>query len=315
MYGTADKRVFNKEWNGMKKAIVTGANGFVGKALINKLIQKNIEVIAIDIIFDASSIWGKDSITTIVSSLAEIDILISNIGKENIDSFYHLAWRGVNGTEKSDPIIQLQNVQTAINAAKLAKLLNCKKFLCAGTIAERAVESLNHLDRVSGGMMYGAAKQSAHLILESYCKAIDLNFVWMQFSNIYGPDNLTGNLVSYTIGELSNHNKAYFGPANQPYDFIYLDDLLEAIFRLGNNTLSKNSYFIGSGTPRLLKDYLFEIGDILNSSDKIIIGARPDDGIVYTYEMFDNSSLVQDIGDYVSFSFSEGIRRTIESIR
>ena len=43
----------------------------------------------------------------------------------------------------------------------------------------------------------------------------------MQFSNIYGPDNKTGNLVSYTIDELRNGNEALFGPALQPYDFIF----------------------------------------------------------------------------------------------
>ena len=46
----------------------------------------------------------------------------------------------------------------------------------------------------------------------------------MQFSNIYGVGNKTGNLVSYTLGELMAGKEAAFGPALQPYDFIYVDD-------------------------------------------------------------------------------------------
>ena len=44
-----------------------------------------------------------------------------------------------------------------LNCATIAKKINCKRFLCAGTIAERATESLNKLKKTSGGMMYGVA--------------------------------------------------------------------------------------------------------------------------------------------------------------
>ena len=76
----------------------------------------------------------------------------------------------------------------------------------------------------------------------------------MQFSNIYGPRNNTGNLISYTLDQLLSGKEATFGPAQQPYDFIYSDDLIEAAFRLGTMKTERNAYFIGSGSPRLLKN-------------------------------------------------------------
>ena len=63
----------------------------------------------------------------------------------------------------------------------------------------------------------------------------------MQFSNIYGVGNKTGNLVSYTLGELMAGKEAAFGPALQPYDFIYVDDLIEAVYRLGFKELISHS--------------------------------------------------------------------------
>lgn len=162
-------------------------------------------------------------------------------------------------------------------------------------------------------MLYGVAKHATHLMLETYCKNIDLDFVWMQFSNIYGPENKTGNLVSYTIGELMKGNEATFGPALQPYDFIYIEDLIEAVMRLGENTTNKNCYYIGSGEPRILKEYLFEIGRLYGKEEFIKVGLRSDDGIKYTFEMFDTSDLVRDIGEYISKSFTDGIRYTLEN--
>jgi nucleoside-diphosphate-sugar epimerase len=135
----------------------------------------------------------------------------------------------------------------------------------------------------------------------------------MQFSNIYGPNNKTGNLVSYTIGELTKGNGATFGPAKQPYDFIYVDDLIEAVLRLGEKNTSKNCYFIGSGEPRILKEYLLEIGHQYGNEELIKIGVRPDDGIAYTMDMFNTKPLVNDIGNYVSKSFTERIQYTIDN--
>ena len=295
----------------MKKMIVTGANGFIGSSLIKKLIAEGISVVALDISFSPSNLPENDNIIKLETNLDRLENMLTAIPLDEYDAFYHLAWKGVNGSSKADPIVQAENVQTALRCAELAKQIGCQKFLCAGTIAERSIESLPALNKASGGMMYGVAKHSTHLMLEAYCKNVGLDFVWMQFSNIYGPQNKTGNLISYTLNELSESRNATFGPATQPYDFVFIDDLLEAVYRLGTAKTTSNFYFIGSGKPRILKDYLIEIGEAYGRADLIKLGERPDDGIVYRFEMFDTSSLVSDIGDYVSVSFSDGIRYTI----
>ena len=133
--------------------------------------------------------------------------------------------------------------------------------------------------------------------------------------NIYGPNNKTGNLVSYTIEEMIKGNNAIFGPALQPYDFIYIDDLIEAVIRLGKNKTRKNCYFIGSGSPRILKEYLIEIGKQYGRSDLIKIGLRPDDGIKYTLDMFNINELVNDVGNYISVPFSDGIKNTLKQYK
>lgn len=297
----------------MKNVIVTGANGFIGSSLIKKLIEKKVNVIALDISFQHSKLPVSNFIQEIEISLDDVEKMVEVIPYAEYDAFYHLAWAGVNGPSKADPVIQLKNAEMAMNCATVAKRLGVKKLLCAGTIAERATESLSNLNITSGGMMYGVAKHCTHLMLETYCKNIGLEFVWMQFSNIYGPANKTGNLVSYTIGELEKGSEASFGPALQPYDFILVDDLIEAVLRLGENKTSKNSYFIGSGEPRQLKDYLLEIGQLCGKEELIKIGLRPDDGIKYTLDMFNTEPIKEDIGEYVTKNFTDGIKYTLEN--
>ncbi len=292
------------------RAIVTGANGFVGSSLIKKLITNDIEVLAIDISFANSKLPQSKLIKTIELSIDNIQSLEL---EDKCDLFYHFAWIGVNGPEKGKIENQIKNIDMTIKCAAAAKKYGCDKFLCAGTVAERNIESLANLDTTGPGMFYGASKYSTHIMLETYCKNIGLDFVWMQFSNIYGPTNKTGNLISYTLNQLNNNQEATFGPAQQPYDFIYVDDLINAIYLLGVKKTKKNMYFIGSGSPRKLADYLIAIGKACDKEQLIKIGVRADDGIKYSYDMFNVTDLREDIGEYISMSFEDGIKYTIEN--
>jgi len=294
----------------MNKVIITGAGGFVGSALTQKFIENGFEVIAISQAFNPM-FPNHSSIKRIESEIIDKDNLIKVIPEDEYIAFYNLAWRGVNGPEKTNPYIQIANVKMALICADVALALHCPKYLCSGTIAERSVDCLEALDKTSGGMMYGTAKHCTHLILETYCKNMSLPFVWMQFSNIYGPQNKTGNLVSYTLEQLIKGREATFGPAKQPYDLIFIDDIIEAIYRLGIKDTKRNFYFIGSGKPRMLKDYLLTIGELFERKELVKIGVRPDDGIKYDVSMFDTKELIEDIGEYVSGSFEEHIKYTI----
>ena len=109
--------------------------------------------------------------------------------------------------------------------------------------------------------------------------------------------------------------EAAFGPALQPYDFIYVDDLIEAVYRLGFKETNKPFYYIGSGNPRVLKDYLIRIGELVGCADKVGIGVREDDGVKYTMDMFDNTNLVSTIGEYASIDFDKGIDKTINWLK
>ncbi len=291
----------------MKKVIITGAGGFVGSVLTKKFIDNGIAVVAVSLAFNDEIFPESSLVTKIESEINAPEILKSSIPKGEYDAFYHLAWMGVNGPDKSNPVIQLDNIKVTINCAFVAKQLGCKKFLCSGTIAEQSIKSLFKLEKTSDGMIYGIAKYCTHMMLETYCKNIGLDFVWMQFSNIYGPKNKTGNLVSYTMHNLLIGDEAIFGPALQLYDFIYIDDLIEAVYRLGLYKTRQNFYFIGSGEPKILKDYLTQMGEICGKPELIKIGARQDDGIVYDIDMFDISKLIDDIGNYNITSFSKGI--------
>lgn len=297
---------------GKKSIIITGATGFIGGVLLDKFQSQGYKVYAIvRKESDSSRIEQKAEI--LVSDGENWESLKGKINAAGDKIFYHLAWQGVNGSDKGDAEIQIDNIRAGIRVAKFANEIGCTKFLCAGSIAEEGLRSIQELDKAPVGLLYAAAKRSLRILLETYCKSVGLHFVWMQFSNVYGAENRTGNIIGYTLENILSDKEACFGPAQQPYDLISVNDLAEAAYRLGVKDTKRNYYFIGSGTPRKLEGYLRKIGEIAGKDEFIKIGVKPDDGIRYSWDMFDNTLLEEEIGEYITESFEKAVQITIQN--
>lgn len=297
----------------MQKVVVTGANGFVGSWLVKELVQNNFYVYAIikDSYEDISVLEGIENIEIKYCELSKIKNLADIIGENDIESFFHLAWVGSGGPLRADYNVQLSNVLYSCDAATAAKKMNTKRFLCAGTVTENIVDNTLLRENVSQNMMYGIAKKTTHLMLNAYCKTIGLDFVWMQFSNVYGPNNMSGNLLSYAFSEISAGKIPEFSKGSQPYDFIYVKDLVRAIRLLATKNLKNQTYFIGSGDKCKLHQYLEKIPTIIEGS-QVALGRRPEDGVIYLEEWFDISNLKEDTGFETQFKFEDGVIETYD---
>ena len=70
----------------------------------------------------------------------------------------------------------------------------------------------------------------------------------------------------------------------------------------------KTIYFVGSGEPRILRDYLLSMGEVLGNEKLLGIGERPDDNIQFNLEWFNTNDLEVDTGFMVQNSFEENIK-------
>ena len=87
------------------RAIVTGANGFVGSNVVKKLIKNNIEVLAIDLSFATQRFEDNQLIKKMELSIEKIPEL-SSVLKKPYDIFYHFAWVGSAGQMRTDEMVQ-----------------------------------------------------------------------------------------------------------------------------------------------------------------------------------------------------------------
>ncbi len=302
----------------MRKAIVTGANGFVGSAVCRDLCKRGIKVIAIvrNSKSDISRLQGLSNIEIKYCELSDIDTLDCQFDNSDFDCFYHFAWTGSAGAQRADYSVQLKNVEYTCNAVKTAKRLGCTRFIFAASIMEYEIQKLMSTDMNIGiNTIYSSSKITAEYMSRAVANQEGIEYVGGIISNIFGPGETSPRLVNTTIKKLLLGEYCKFSPGEQLYDFIYVDDAARAFYELGENAKSNKSYYIGSGKVIPLKKYLMKIRDIVSPEVKIGIGDIPFNGISLSYTEFDINELEKDTGFICNVPFEEGIVKTCKWIR
>ncbi|MCM1288689.1 MAG: NAD(P)-dependent oxidoreductase [Clostridium sp.] len=296
----------------MKRAIVTGANGFVGAAVCRRLVKNGISVTAVVRSKDSAlgrlnGIEGLDIVYCAMESIKELVSLVS----DSHDTFYHFAWEGTSGALRGDEAVQLANVRHTCEAVKTAKLLGCEKFIFASSIMEYEIEKLFNSGKApSISTVYCTAKKTANYMAHAIAASLDLTYLSAVISNIYGEGESSPRLINSSIRKLLNKEETSFSTGEQMYDFVYIEDAARMFAGLGEDGRNHRVYYIGSGNPQPLRFFLQEMGNQLAPGRDIGIGKMPFDGVSLTYKEFDIQAVLKDTGIKAEVSFDEGIRKT-----
>ena len=299
----------------MKKVIVAGASGFVGKHLVSKLLNEGIHVIAI-VRKSSTSIEKLPQHENLNIVLVDTNIgayRLDEIKEDDYDVFYNLAWVGAAGPKRADYNIQLDNIRMNLDYLMEAERLGCKKFIAVGTIGEYMAELALDKNIKSENFIYAISKNFTNKLLKVLEGKTKCRTIWCTLANLYGVGDTTGNLVSYTINNLLQGKTPDFGPAEQPFDFLYITDCVEALYLLGEKETKSREFFLGSGNPKPLKDFLNQICQIVSPGTTLGIGNKPDDGTEYKYEWYNIDKLKEETGFKPNYSFEEGINLIIKN--
>lgn len=147
----------------MEKVIITGATGMIGRTLIEYLLKKNIEILAIirKESQRAENLPKHKNLQVIECNLDNICNLKTN--ENYYDTFFHLAWDGTFGKARDDVYTQNLNIKYTLDAVKLAKEMGCNSFIGAGSQAEfgRIEGKISENTNTNPENAYGIAKLAA----------------------------------------------------------------------------------------------------------------------------------------------------------
>lgn len=300
----------------MKNVIVTGANGFIGKTLVNSLLEKGYHVVALDVRFD--DVLANDERVTCVNVMnKEIAALAEEIPHQEYRCFFHLAWAGTSGPARADYTVQLNNVKLACDYIKLCSEIGCKRVVYASSINEMETYEYLQSDDIepAGGYIYGTGKLAAHLMGETVAKLNGIEFIPVIITNIYGVGEKSARMIYTSVNKLVHKEHCSFTAGYQTYDFIYITDAINSIIAVAEKGKAFNRYYIGSGEPKPLREFLLEMRDIVDPEAELGLGDIPFKGVDISYDQFDLKKVERDTGYKNEVPFAEGIRMTAEYIR
>lgn len=300
----------------MENVIVTGANGFIGKTLVNALLEKSYHVVALDIRFD-DVLANDDRVTCVNVMNKEVAALAKEIPHQEYRCFFHLAWAGTSGPARADYTVQLNNVKLACDYIKLCSEIGCKRVVYASSINEMETYEYLQSDDIepAGGYIYGTGKLAAHLMGETVAKLNGIEFIPVIITNIYGVGEKSARMIYTSINKLVHKEHCSFTAGYQTYDFIYITDAINSIIAVAEKGKAFNRYYIGSGEPKPLREFLLEMRDIVDPEAELGLGDIPFKGVDISYDQFDLKKVERDTGYRNEVSFAEGIRMTAEYIR
>lgn len=303
----------------MKKAIVTGAGGFVGSRLVKELTDNDVFVYAV--VRQETSLpellTTNNLVRIVYCDMSELEILPDLIKDDDIDLFYHLAWKGTSGKARGDYNLQIDNIKYSCNAVVSAHKINCKKFVYAGSIMEYESMSFVPQDGSSPGMgfIYSIAKQTAHHMTKTLAASFKIDFVSALISNIYGPGEESERFINTVINKFLKNEKMSFTSAEQLYDFIYITDAVYALYLIGPHGKNLTSYYIGNSEPRPLIEFIRRVYDSIKPDFNLVFGDLPSNGASLSYDEFDTSKLLVEFGFNPKTSFEVGVMETAEWIK
>lgn len=302
----------------MKKVIITGPTGAVGISLINELLETGYDITAICRRNSKriSSIPKNNKVKIVECNQDELLTLVDKL-EHNYDYFYHFAWDGTYGNTRQNITLQEFNIQCTINAVELARALNCKVFIGAGSQSE-----FGHVDGVLHPFMpcnpdngYGIAKLAAGQLSRILCQQYGIRHEWCRIISLYGPYDGNHTLIMSTIVKLLKKEKLDFTKGDQIWDYIYNKDAATAFRLVAEKGKDGSIYCFGSGKPRKLKDFITIMRDKIDRDANLNFGAID----YYPNQVMhlepDIENLIEDTGFKPRYSFEEGIEETISWVK
>lgn len=296
----------------MKRAVITGATGTIGRALIDELTQSGVEVLVLCRHGGRARELPTHPLLRIqYCSLSELSTL-QHSAEKPYDVFYHFAWEGTNGNARNDPALQCNNIRYALGAVCAARRLGCHTFIGAGSQAEygRFDGALTPTTPTFPENGYGIAKLAAGALTRLAASAYGIRHIWVRILSVYGPHDNEKSLVSSTILSLMRGKAPQFTKGEQLWDLLYSRDAARALSLLAAHGKHEMVYPLGSGAARPLKDYLLLLRDIVAPHAPLEFGAIPYAKDQVMHLCADITALTADTGWRPTTDFCDGIRET-----
>lgn len=290
------------------KILIFGGSGFIGYHLTKKCVKKGWSVTSI-----SKHILKKEKI--VKKAFYSIKNLENFRNFKNISKDYDFVVNASGYINNNDNLTyKNHNFKIVKNIIRHFRNTNIKAFLNIGTSAEYGgmFSPQNEKVKTLPKSKYGKDKLKCTKLLINSFKTINFPAIVFRTYQVYGPLQETNRLIPIAANSCYLNKKFDCSDGSQIRDYIYIDDLTEAILKALNNKLAIGQIFnIGSGSGVSLKQ-------IIDSTKKFFKKGRPLFGKIKSRKD-ENKEIIADISKIKRIlkwkpkvKFKLGLRRTLK---
>jgi len=298
----------------MKRVLVTGATGFVGRHSLPRLLESGYEVHAIG--SQRSPETPSRDIVWHRANLLEPGEIASLVGKVRPTHLLHFSWYAVTGKYWTAPE-NLAWVRATINLMQVFSDHGGQRAVMAGSCAEYdwKFDYCSELfTPCRPATLYGACKHGTQVLLDAWSRQTGLSSAWGRIFFLYGPGEYPSRLVPSVINSLLRNEPARCTHGNQVRDFMHVTDVAAAFVELLGSEV-KGAVNIASGVSTTLKEVIHAIADHLNKRDLVRLGAVPAPAGEPDALIADVGRLRDEVGFRPRYGLKQGIAQTIEHMK
>jgi UDP-glucose 4-epimerase len=262
------------------KYLVTGATGFVGSWLVRRLVADGHSVAVVT--RRASDLWR---IRPWLSLLTQIDGDLCRISESSpaILSFapetvLHLAWTGGNSSKFLNDAAQVYaNIPGSMELMRIAAQAGARTFINFGSCVEYGQYSIpvRESDPVLPMNLYGRAKYTVEELGMALAPVLDFRFASMRLFWAYGPADDEARLMPSLIRKMLSGQRHPMTAGEQLWDYIYIEDVIEAVVRVANTPSATGIFNLGSGKPEKLGVVAGQIAALVGEQSLLGLGDIP----------------------------------------
>ena len=299
------------------KIVITGATGFVGRWLVKAISDKELECVAI-IRPDQRLFVEADPLFRNIERYSLEMIEYNRIGEliPDADCLINLSWAGSRGKDRMDHDMQEHNYLCSMGAINSMAKTACKCIVTAGSQAEYG--------HITGGITektipqpnteYGKYKLKLYEDASDYCEKYGIRFIEPRYFSLYGPHDTDRTMIISILKRMLHNMDCELTESVQMWDFLYIEDAMDALIKLINSDSCNGVYNFASGDCRALKEFIEEMKLVIGSTSNLVFGAVPYPSTGMVSIQPDISKLKATIGWNAKTTFEEGIRRVVESL-
>lgn len=302
------------------RILVTGGTGFIGSHLVRRFLREGSNV-AVLLRKDSDTWRIKDvlpQVEIIRGDLTSIPKATSAIRAFRPEVVTHLAWDGATSYKfQNEPLQALNNVNGSLQLAQLAGEIKCRSFIGLGSVLEYGKYAVPLSEDVipQPQTFYGRAKYGVGLLLEKLCETYGMQYTWFRLFWSYGPADSQLRMIPQVILSLLREEKPALSPGDQLWDYIYVSDVVNALYLAAVNTGIKGNFNLGSGESNTVRSIVERIRDLINPSFPLGLGDIPYRTDQIMHLKADVTRLKQAARWSPQVNLDDGLKKTVEWYR